>query len=100
MAHEHDKEKESELDVDLDSLSPESLVDLIQRLEGSRHRNLRKRVQKELVNRLKKQGFTTRRIAALLTANVYGMAKKRTISKEWAEALGITHAEFLKFIGK
>lgn len=88
------------LDVDLNSLSPEGLVVLIQQLEGSRHLGLHKRAQTELVDRLKKQGFTNQRITALLTTNVYGMAKKKTIAKEWADALGVTYKEFLKFIGK
>ncbi|MBI3610204.1 MAG: hypothetical protein HY204_05830 [Nitrospirae bacterium] len=52
MAAEQDDE-ESGLDVDLKSLSPEGLVELIQQLEGSRHRGLRKRAQKELVDRLR-----------------------------------------------
>ena len=98
LVSEH--EKESGLDVDLNSLSPEGLVDLIQRLEGSRHLGLRTRAQKELVERLKKQGFSSQRIAVLLTTNVYGMAKKRAIAKEWAGALGVTDKEFLKLIGK
>lgn len=95
---EHDEE--SGLDIVLTSLSPEGLVELIQQLEGSRHLRLRKRVQKELVERLKEQGFTLQRIAVLLTTNVYGTAKKRAIAKEWAAALGVTSNEFLKFIGR
>ncbi|HET6466661.1 MAG TPA: hypothetical protein VFH55_13705 [Nitrospiria bacterium] len=98
MAPEDDSE--ADVDVNLDSMSPEGLVDLIQQLEGSRHIGLRKRAQKELVGRLKKQGFTDQRIAVLLTTNVYGVAKKKTIAKEWADALGITLNEFLKLIGK
>jgi len=92
--------EESGLDVDLKSLSAEGLVELIQQLEGSRHHVLRKRAQKELVDRLKKQGFTPRRIAVLLTTDVYGVAKKRAIAKEWADALGITPREFMRLIGK
>jgi hypothetical protein len=88
------------VDVDLDSLSPQGLVSLIQQLEGSRHVRLRKRAQKELVGRLKKQGFSVQRIAVLLTTNVYGMTKKRAIAKEWADALGVTPNEFMKLIGK
>ena len=93
-------DEESGLNADLFSLSPKGLVDLIQQLEGSRHLGLRKRAQKELVDRLKKQGFTNQRIAVLLTTNVYGIAKKRAIATEWADALGITDKEFLKLIGK
>jgi hypothetical protein len=99
MAAEQDDEKDG-LDVDLKSLSSEGLVELIQQLEGSRHPGLRKRAQKELVQRLKKQGFSSLRIAVLLTTNVYGMAKKRAIAKEWADALGVTPNEFMQFIGK
>ena len=91
---------ESGLDLDLKSLSPEGLVDLIQQLEGSRHLALRKRAQKELVDRLKKQGFTLQRIAILLTTNVYGLAKKRAIAREWADALNVTPNEFMKLIGR
>ena len=98
MAQEDDKEPG--LDADLSSLSPESLVELIQLLEGSSQQGLRKRVQKELADRLKKRGFTSERIAILLTTNVYGTTKKRAIAKEWAEALDITPLEFLRFIGK
>ena len=94
------QDEESGLDIDLNSLSPEGLVALIQQLEGSHHLGLRKRAQKELVDRLKKQGFTNQRIAVLLTTNVYGIAKKRAIAREWADALEITDKEFLKFIGK
>jgi len=99
MAAEETNE-ESGLDVDLKSLSPEGLVELIQQLEGSRHHVLRKRAQKELVDRLKKQGFTIQKIAALLTTNVYGVATKRAIAKEWADALGLTPNEFMQLIGK
>ena len=92
--------EESGLDVDLKSLSPEGLVELIQQLEGSRHLGLRKRAQKELVDRLRRQGFNTQRIASLLTTNVYGVVKKRAIAKEWADALGVTPNEFMRLIGK
>ncbi len=95
-----EQDEASGIDVDLNSLSPEGLVDLIQQLEGSRHLELRKRAQKELVDRLKKEGFTSQKIAVLLTTNVYGMAKKKAIAKEWADALGVTPKEFLRFIGK
>jgi hypothetical protein len=93
-------EEESGLDVDLKLLSPEGLVELIQQLEESRHLGLRKRAQKELVGRLRKQGFKLQRIAVLLTTNVYGVAKKREIAKEWADALGVTPNEFMQLIGK
>lgn len=99
MAAEQD-DQEPGLDVDLKSFSPEGLVDLIQQLEGSRHLGLRKRAQKELVDRLREQGFSPGRIAMLLTTNVYGMAKKRAIAKEWADALGVTPNEFMRLIGK
>jgi hypothetical protein len=92
--------EESGLDADLKSLSPESLVELIQLLEGSAHQRLRKKAQKELVERLKKQGFSNEQIAVLLTTNVYGVTKKKSIAKEWSEALGITYEEFLKLIGR
>ena len=98
MAEQNDEE--SGLDVDLKSLSPEGLVELIQQLEGSRHLGLRKRAQKELVNRLRRQGSSTQRIASLLTTNVYGVVKKRAIAKEWADALGVTPNEFMRLIGK
>lgn len=88
------------IDVDLGSMSSEGLVDLIQQLEGSRHVGLRKRAQKGLVDRLKKQGFSVQRIAVLLTTNVYGLAKKKKIAKEWADALGVTPNEIMKLIGK
>ena len=91
---------ETGIDVDLGSMSSEGLVDLIQQLEVSRHIGLRKRAQKELVDRLKKQGFTDQRIAVLLTTNVYGLAKKKAIAKEWADALGVKPNEFMRVIGK
>jgi hypothetical protein len=99
MAAEQDDEAAG-LDVDLKSLSPEGLVELIQQLEGSRHLGLRRRAQKELADRLKEQGFSNQRIAILLTMNVYGIAKKRAIAKEWADALGVTPNEFMQLIGK
>ncbi|MBI3811453.1 MAG: hypothetical protein HY283_04520 [Nitrospirae bacterium] len=99
MAAEQGDEKDG-LDVDLKSLSSEGLVELIQQLEGSRHHGLRKRAQKELVDRLKGQGFTSQRIAILLTTNVYGVVKKRAIAKEWADALGVTPNELMRLIGK
>ena len=99
MAAEQDDE-EAGLDVDLKSLSSEGLVELIQQLEGSRHLGLRKRAQKELVDRLKEQGFSSQRIAILLMTNVYGIVKKRAIAKEWADALGVTPNEFMRLIGK
>jgi hypothetical protein len=67
---------------------------------GKPHLGLRKRAQKELVERLRKQGFKLQRIAVLLTTNVYGVAKKRDIAKEWADALGVTPNEFMQLIGK
>lgn len=91
---------EASIDVDLGSMSSEGLVDLIQKLEGSRHSSLQKRARKELVDRLKKEGFTVQRLAVLMTRNVYGMTKKRAIAKEWADSLGVTPNEFMKFIGK
>lgn len=94
------KDDKEEVSVDLASLSPENLVDLIQQLENSNHQDLRRRAQKELVARLRAQGFSLQRIADLLTRNVYGVDKKRTIAKEWAHALEVTPVKFMRLIGK
>ncbi|MBI5237158.1 MAG: hypothetical protein HY887_01885, partial [Deltaproteobacteria bacterium] len=48
---------------------------------------------------LKREGLNNQKIAKILTANVYGVLKRKTIAKEWAEALGVSKKEFLKFIG-
>ena len=95
-----DDPKDKEFDVDVSTLSPEGLVDLIKQLEGSRYVKLRQKAQKELVSRLKEKGFTVRQIALLLVTNVYGVARKHAIAREWAEALGISRDEFLRLIGK
>ncbi len=86
--------------IDVSSLSNESLVAIIKQLENSAYITVRKKVQKELVRRLKEKGFNNKRIAAILTSNVYGIRKRLAIAKEWADALEISTAEFLRFIGK
>ncbi len=87
-------------DVDISSLSNQNLVDIIKQLEDSAYVTVRKKAQKELVNRLKEKGFSNKKIATILTSNVYGIKKRLLIAKEWAEALEISIEEFLRLIGK
>lgn len=87
------------INIDVKSLSHTGLVEIIQELKGSKYPELLRMAQKELVERLKKKGFNNQKIAVLLTTNVYGLAKKKAIAKEWADALGLTKEEFLQLIG-
>lgn len=93
-------EDEDFLDIDVSSLSHENLVEVIKQLKDSTYVLVRKKAQKELVKRLKDKGFSNKRIAMLLTSNVYGTRKRLDIAKEWAEALDISVKEFMKLIGK
>lgn len=93
-------EDEDFLDIDVTSLSHENLVEVIKQLKDSTYVLVRKKAQKELVKRLKDKGFSNKRIAMLLTSNVYGTRKRLDIAKEWAEALDISVKEFMKLIGK
>lgn len=86
--------------IDVSSLSNEGLVEVIKQLEDSAYITVRKKIQKELVKRLKEKGFKNKQIAMILTSNVYGLRKRLSIAKEWADALEISVDEFLKFIGK
>src|SRR3989339_1245758 len=88
------------ISIDVKSLSHINLVTVIQELRGSSHAELFKSAQKELVERLKRKGFDNKKIAAILVANEYGVAKKKLIAEEWADAIGITRKEFLELIGK
>ncbi|OHC03319.1 MAG: hypothetical protein A3H23_03840 [Planctomycetes bacterium RIFCSPLOWO2_12_FULL_40_19] len=87
-------------DVDVSSLSNQNLVNTIKQLDDSAYITVRKKAQKELVNRLKEKGFSNKRIAMILTNNVYGVRKRMAIAKEWSEALEISIEEFLRLIGK
>ena len=87
-------------DIDVSSLSHQALVDIIKQLEDSAYVSVRKKVQKELVRRLKEKGFSNKRIAIILTSNVYGIRKRIAIAKEWSDALEISSKEFLELIGK
>lgn len=86
--------------IDVSSLSHQNLVNIIKQLEGSDYVMVRMKAQKELVKRLKKEGFDNKGIAIILTNNVYGIRKRLAIAKEWAEALEISKDEFMKLIGK
>lgn len=88
------------LNIDVSSLSHENLVEVIKQLEGSRYIAVRKKAQRELVKRLKNKGFGNKKIAMILTSNVYGIRKRIAIAKEWADALEISIKEFLELIGK
>ncbi len=93
-------EGENFLNVDVASLSHQNLVELIKQLDDSPYVSVRKKAQKELVRRLKKKGFSNKRIAMILVSNVYGKRKRLAIAKEWAEALEISENEFLRLIGE
>ena len=94
-------EKENNfLDVDIFSLSHENLVDIIKQLKNGQHNAVKIKAQKELIKRLKDKGFSNKKIAMILTANVYGIRKRLLIAKEWAEALEISEKEFMRLIGK
>jgi broad-specificity NMP kinase len=96
---ENKSEGEEGISIDIRSLSHANLVEIIQELKGSKYPELLQKAQKELVERLKKKGFNNQKIVTLLTTNVYGVTKKKTIAKEWADALGITKEEFIRLIG-
>ncbi|HHT9104895.1 MAG TPA: hypothetical protein ACFYD7_03385 [Candidatus Wujingus californicus] len=90
------------LNIDVKSLSHTSLVEVIKKLKGSNYPELLRLAQKELVERLKleRKGIDNKKIATILVANEYGVAKKKLIAEEWADAIGITRKEFLELIGK
>lgn len=88
------------ISIDVKSLSHINLVTVIQELRGSNYPELLKTARKELVERLKRKGFDNKKIAAILVANVYGVAKKKLIAEEWADAMEITKKEFLELIGR
>ena len=88
------------INIDVQSLSHTSLVEVIQKLKGSNYPELLRLAQKELVERLKRKGFDNKKIATILVANEYGVAKKKMIAEEWVDAIGITRKEFLELIGK
>lgn len=100
MAMESKPKGEGGISIDVKSLSHFNLMTVIQELRGSNHPELFKSAQKELVERLKRKGFGNKKIAEKLVANVYGVAKKKVIAEEWADALGITKKGFLQLIGK
>jgi len=91
---------ENSFSIDVSSLSHENLVEVIKQLKDSAYVTVRKKAQRELVKRLKDKGFSNKRIAMLLTSNVYGTRKRLEIAKEWAEALEISTKEFMKLVGK
>lgn len=90
---------QNSFNVDVKNLSHINLVELIEQLKESNHTNLLEEAKKELVERLKKKDFSNQKIATILITNVYGVLKKKKIASEWANALGISKEEFLKFIG-
>jgi broad-specificity NMP kinase len=92
-------EGENFLNIDVSLLSHQNLVEIIKQLEDSAYVAVRKKAQKELVRRLKDKGFDNKKIAMMLTSNVYGKRKRLTIAKEWVEALEISESEFMKLIG-
>ena len=97
---ENKSKGKSGLNIDVKSLSHISLVEVIQKLKGSNYPELLRLAQKELVERLKRKGFDNKKIATILVANEYGIAKKKLIAEEWADVIGITKKEFLELIGK
>lgn len=88
------------LDIDVSTLSHENLTDIITQLKNGPHNIVRKKAQKELIKRLKDNGFSNKKIAMILTANVYGIRKKLLIAKDWTDALEISEKEFMRLIGK
>lgn len=86
------------INIDVKSLSHTNLVTVIQELRSSNYPELLKMARNELIERLKRKGFSNKKISKILVANEYGMAKKKSVAKEWAELLGITKKEFLELI--
>lgn len=91
--------KKVTINIDFKGLSDNGLYDVLEGLRGSDNSEMIFHARKELVGRLRKKRFTYKKIAKLLTANVYGVLRRRQIAKEWATVLGITKQEFLKLIG-
>lgn len=85
--------------IDVTSLSPATLVEIIEELKDSNYQELLIEARKELVERLKRKGHDNKKIARILVANVYGSVKKKLIAQEWAGGLGITKDEFFELIG-
>lgn len=79
--------------------STASLMDLYRLLKGSEeHRTKALEIQKELVRRAMAGGRTTREVVNTLVAGA-GKRERAEIAREWAEALGVTEAEFRRLAG-
>lgn len=91
--------KKVTVNIDFKGLSERGFYAVLEELRGSDQFDLLFQAKRELVERLRKQGFANKKIAKLLTANVYGVLRRREIAKEWAPVMAITKQEFLKLIG-
>lgn len=91
--------KKVTVNINFKGLSDKGLYDVLEELRGSDQFDLLFQARRELAERLKKQGFSNKRCAKILTANVYGVLRRRQIAKEWAPVLDITKQEFLRLIG-
>ncbi len=90
-----EKKAKGGIGIDVKSLSDRNLFSVIKGLKESNHPELLQQARKELVCRLKKEkGFNNQRIAKIITANVYGVKKRKEIADEWAKLLGITKKNF------
>lgn len=79
--------------IDVESCSTEQLVELAKQLKGSEHRAQLLAIQREMVARLRKAGFSDQKIVDALIANAWA-GDRAALAKEWAEALGMTEKEF------
>ncbi|MBI5971062.1 MAG: hypothetical protein HY884_07905 [Deltaproteobacteria bacterium] len=91
--------KKVTVNIDFRALSDTGIYDVLEGLRGSDQFDLLFQARRELVRRLKGQGFNDKKIAKLLTANVYGILRRREIATEWAPVMDITKQEFLRLIG-
>lgn len=91
-------DKKSGWSVDPKSCSNERLAELLVLLKGSEHRAQLLEVQREIVERARKAGRTTKELVNGLTRHVV-KKDRAAVAKEWSAALGISEEEFRRIAG-
>jgi len=80
--------------VDVGSLSEDQLVEMLDLLKDSKHKQIQLAIRHELIIRAKKIGLTDRQIIDSLLRGVPTGIKWNNIASDWAGAIGLTIQEF------
>lgn len=80
--------------IDVKSFSTEQLVKLHQELDASEHEDVQLDIRRELVTRIRRQGWSDAKIIDYFMSGVPKGEKRNQIAKGWAPALGISEKEF------